>query len=246
MLQNFKITVEYDGGAYHGWQRQKKDATIQQAIERALYRMTQKPVILIGAGRTDAGTHARGQVANFKVDTQLAPEIFHKGLNSLLPEDIVITECVRVDLSFHARYDVKSKIYQYRILNRPLPAALGRQYAWFIPQPLNVEAMKKALVRLVGMHDFKSFEGSGSPRSHTVRHVLHADLVEKDNGYLVLGIEANGFLRYMVRNIVGTLVLVGRGKLSPEDFAAILASKNRDKAGPTAPSHGLFLMEVRY
>jgi tRNA pseudouridine38-40 synthase len=246
MLKNFKLTVEYDGGAYHGWQRQKSDATIQGKIEQALAKMTKRPIVLIGAGRTDAGTHAYGQVANFKLDTRLTPATFQKGLNSLLPDDIVITACTPVDLSFHARYDVSSKIYIYRILNRPLPAAVGRRYAWFIPQALNLEAMKKTLPCLVGSHDFKAFEGAGSPRSHTVRRVLNAGIVEQDNGYIVFEIEANGFLRYMVRNIVGTLVLVGREKLSPEDFVDILESKERDNAGPTAPSHGLFLEEVRY
>ena len=246
MLKNFKLIIEYDGSAYCGWQRQKSDRTIQGEIEAALKVMTKSPVALIGAGRTDAGTHARGQVANFRIHTRLTPEIFQKGLNSLLSDDIVIRSCTNADPTFHARFDVKSKTYAYRILNRSLPAAIGRQYAWFIREPLDLAAMRRALTHIVGSHDFRSFEGAGSPRSHSVRQVFSARLSEENHGYVIFRIEANGFLRYMVRNIVGTLVLVGRGKLAPEDFRTILETRNRDMAGPTAPSLGLFLEKICY
>ena len=245
-LSNFKLIIEYDGTGYHGWQRQKEDRTIQQEIEQALSTMTGGPATLIGSGRTDAGVHAFGQVANFQCDTELTPEIFQKGLNSLLPDDIVIVDCRRAAASFHARYDVKSKIYYYRILNRNVPAAIGRQYAWHIRRKLNVTAMQSALAHLVGEHDFKAFEGTGSPRSHTIRRVSIAELSEDVDGALIFKIEADGFLRYMVRNIVGTLVDVGLGKIPPADVKVILESKNRVNASPTAPAHGLFLMEVKY
>ena len=245
-MQNFKITVEYDGSAYHGWQRQAEDRTIQGEIENALMTMTGNSITLTGSGRTDAGVHALSQAANFRCATSLTPETFLKGLNSLLPEDIVITSCKTVPEKFHARYDVKSKVYHYRILNRLLPAAISRQYAWHIRKKLNLSAMQEALRCVIGSHDFRAFEGSGSPRTSTIRCIIKADLVKTDNDYLVLKIEGDGFLKFMVRNIVGTLVDVGFDKITPDDFKQILVSKNRNLAGITAPAHGLFLIEVKY
>ena len=246
MIKNFKIIIEYDGTGFHGWQRQKDDRTIQQEIELALSTMTGGPVTLIGSGRTDAGVHALGQVANFLCETELTPEIFLKGLNSILPGEIVIKDCRRADASFHARYDAKSKIYHYRILNRKVPAAIGRQYAWFIRRKLDTAAMRSAIAYIIGSHDFKSFEGTGSPRSHTTRTVMAAELVENMEGSVIFQIEADGFLRYMVRNIVGTLVDVGLGKITSAECKDILESKNRANASATAPPHGLFLMEIKY
>lgn len=246
MPKNFKLIIEYDGTNYHGWQRQKDDRTIQQEIENALATLTAGSVSLTGSGRTDAGVHALGQVANFVCDTELSATVFQKALNSILPADIVIKDCRLVDASFHARYDAKSKIYHYRIINRDIPPAVGRQYAWFIRKKLDTPAMRSAIDQIIGRHDFKSFEAAGSPRAHTTRNVIAADLNQFTNGSLVFKIEADGFLRYMVRNIVGTLVDVGRGKITPQKFKAILASKNRTNAGATAPAKGLFLMEVKY
>lgn len=243
---NFKIIIEYDGSNYHGWQRQKDDRTIQQEIENALSTMTARQVFLNGSGRTDAGVHAFGQVANFLCETGLSAPVFQKGLNSILPDDIVIKDCRLVGEKFHARYDVKSKIYHYQILNRKLPSAIGRQYAWFIRRKLDAAAMRTAISHIIGSHDFKSFEAAGSPRTHTTRNIMSADLIEHKDGSLIFKIEADGFLRYMVRNIVGTLVDVGLGKITPAKFNDILASKNRSNAGATAPAHGLFLMEVKY
>jgi len=246
MIKNFKIIIEYDGSRYHGWQRQKNDRTVQQAIETAIFTMTGRHVSLAGSGRTDAGVHAEAQVANFKCETNLGPQDLLGGLNSLTEEDIVITSCEQVAASFHARYDVKSKVYVYRILNRPNPAAIFRQYAWHVRKILNLEPMRAAITHLIGSHDFKAFEGAGSPRSHTTRCVYHAGLTDEQDGYLAFEIEADGFLRFMVRNIVGTLVDVGLGKISPDEFKRILASKDRGQAGATAPAHGLFLKKVSY
>jgi len=243
---NFKLIIEYDGAAYHGWQRQKNARTIQGEIENALMKMTGQKVVLTGSGRTDAGVHAFGQTANFLCDTKLTPEIFQKGLNGILNHDIVIRECQQADEKFHARYDVKSKTYHYRILNRQLPAAISRQYAWFIRKGLDIDAMRSAANHLMGAHDFKAFEGAGSPRSHTTRSVLNAELLELDGGYVIFEIEADGFLRFMVRNIVGTLADVGLGKIMADGFENILLSKDRNRAGATAPAHGLFLMRVNY
>lgn len=245
-MKNFKITIEYDGSAYHGWQRQADDGTIQGEIENALMTMTGKKITLTGSGRTDAGVHAMGQEANFKCDTLLSAEAFHKGLNSLLPDDIVIRSCETVPEKFHARYDAKSKTYHYRILNQPLPSAVFRKYAWHIRKKLDLDAMQTALCRIVGTHDFKAFEGSGSPRPDSIRCIMDAKIEKTDEGYLIFKIEGNGFLRFMVRNIVGTLVDVGLGKITPDDFKRILASKDRNLAGITAPPHGLFLMHVTY
>jgi len=246
MIKNFKIIIEYNGARYHGWQRQKNDRTVQEEIEKAVLTITGRQVSLTGSGRTDAGVHAYAQVANFKCETNLGPQDILGGLNSLTDEDIVIVSCEEVAASFHARFDVKSKTYVYKILNRPNPAAIFRQYAWYIRKELNLEAMRAAIVHLTGSHDFKAFEGAGSPRSHTIRSVYKANLTEEEDGYLAFEIEADGFLRFMVRNIVGTLVEVGRGKISPDDIKRILASKDRDRAGATAPAHGLFLKKVSY
>lgn len=246
MQKNIKLTIEYDGAAYSGWQRQKNDRTIQGEIENALLAMTGQKVVLTGAGRTDAGVHALGQVANFICDTRLEPEDFLKGLNSLLPGDIVIKDCAPVNEKFHSRYDAKSKIYNYRILNRTVPAAIGRHYAWHIRKPLILDAMEEAASCLPGTHDFKAFEGAGSPRKSTVRTVFKAEILKKNENIVIFEIEADGFLRFMVRNIAGTLVCAGLGKISPGDVKKILESKDRNNACATAPPHGLFLMEVKY
>ena len=246
MIKNFKIIIEYDGTRYHGWQRQKEYATIQGEIEKALGIITAKHIVVNGSGRTDAGVHARGQAANFRCDTDLSPGVFQKGLNSLLPEDIVIRECRQVEDAFHARYNVKSKIYHYKMFNQPVPAALNRLYVWSIRKQLNTIAMRSAVSHIIGSHDFKAFKGAGSPRAHTTRHVMAADLVESDNRLLTFRIEAEGFLRFMVRNIVGTLVDVGLGKTLPAEFKQILQSRDRTRAGATAPARGLCLMEVKY
>ncbi len=246
MRKNFKLIIEYDGSSYHGWQRQKNIKTIQGEIEKAIMTITGKKIALTGSGRTDAGVHAFGQVANFYCDTEISPEVFQRGLNSLMPKDIIIKECNTVNEKFHARYDAKAKTYQYRILNRTTPSAICRQYAWFIKKKLDLDAMQSAILHIIGINDFKAFEGAGSPRSSTKRRVINADLQQKKKKYLIFEIEADGFLRFMVRNIVGTLLDVGLCKITPDDFKKILLSKDRNLAGATAPPHGLFLMNVKY
>ena len=245
-MKNIKIIIEYDGTSYHGWQRQKNERTIQEEIEKALLTMTGKKTVLTASGRTDAGVHALGQVANFISDADLSPKAFQNGLNSLTKDDIVIITCDIADKNFHSRFDAKSKIYNYRILNRNLPAAINRQYAWFIRKTLDLVSMRHAAGYIIGSHDFKAFEGAGSPRSHTTRCVFKAEISEQGNGLIVFEIEADGFLRFMVRNIVGTLVDVGLGKITYDDFKRILLSKDRSMASATAPPHGLFLMNVKY
>jgi tRNA pseudouridine38-40 synthase len=246
MIRNYRLLIEYDGSEFHGWQKQKDDRTVQGEIESALFTMTGQKIVINGSGRTDAGVHAYGQVANFKSDAGFDPDVFLKGLNSLLPEDVVIRECQEADMAFHARYDAQRKTYRYHIWNQAVPAAVMRQYVWFVRKKLNVNAMKTAARSLVGSHDFKSFEGTGSPRSSTVRRVFKAELNHAHETTILFEIEADGFLRFMVRNIVGTLVDVGHGKLTPHVFKRILLAKNRDLAGATAPPRGLFLTNVIY
>ncbi len=246
MEKTFKLVIEYDGTEFHGWQRQKNDRTVQETIETALTRMTGEAVVLIGSGRTDAGVHAMAQAAGFKTRSGLNATAFVNGLNSLLPDDVVIRDCVGMPDTFHARFDVKFKHYRYYIRNRALPAAIGRQFAWQIRKPLDRSAMAQAAEELVGTHDFKAFEGTGSPRAHTVRTVLRSTVQSDDDGRLTYDVAADGFLRFMVRNIVGTLVEIGLGKRTPGDVQRILESRDRSRAGATAPPQGLFLVEVGY
>lgn len=246
LSRNFKLVIEYDGTRYSGWQRQAEKPTIQAEIERVLSLITRQSVILKGSGRTDAGVHALGQTASFHCDTRLSPKAFLRALNSLLPNDIVIRDCSEVPDGFHARYDVLAKTYHYQILNRPIPSAMDRHFSWHIRKPLNREAMSESLCCLVGTHDFKAFEGIGSPRTHTVRTIHLAEIIKNGNDSLRVVIKGDGFLRYMVRNIVGTMVRIGMGKMSPADMERILLSRDRNLAGATAPAQGLFLVEVQY
>ncbi|SFM38985.1 tRNA pseudouridine(38-40) synthase TruA [Thermodesulforhabdus norvegica] len=244
--RNFKLVLEYDGSNYHGWQRQKGVLTVQEVVESRLAIMLNRRVSVRASGRTDAGVHALGQVINFYAETRLNPEDFLKGMNSLLPEDIVVTSAEEVDHSFHARFSAVKKTYFYRIWNRPLPSALMRRYLWHVPYPLDLPAIKEAISHFVGTHDFAAFMASGSSVKSTVRTVFGARVEELGQGELVFFFEANGFLRHMVRIMVGTLVEVGRGKKSPDDIPAILESRDRTKAGATAPAHGLYLARVVY
>lgn len=244
--KNFKLTIEYDGTHYHGWQIQPNGASIQQEIESALQTMTRQKVKLLGSGRTDAGVHALGQVANFTCHTTITPEAFHKGLNSMLPDDIVIRHIAEAPSHFHARFDARSKCYRYHILNRPVPSAIERHYTWWIRSPLNLPAMAAAADHIIGKHDFKAFEGAGSPRSHTCRHIMAAEIKSRTPGRITFDVRADGFLRYMVRNLMGTLVDVGLGKIPPDRMRQILDSKDRSQASATAPARGLFLIEVSY
>jgi len=246
MGKTFKLLIEYDGTEFHGWQRQRQDRTVQAEIEAALSTMTRQKIVVHGSGRTDAGVHALGQVASFACETRLCARDFLSGLNGLLPEDIAVLDCEKAAEDFHARYRAKSKIYRYCILNRPLPSAIGRRFCWHVRKPLDIDAMARGAGQLLGTHDFSAFEASGSPRSHSRRTVIAAGWAKETPDRLHFDIEADGFLRCMVRNIIGTLVEVGSGKRPAEDIESILASRNRTLAGPTAPAHGLFLVEVRY
>jgi tRNA pseudouridine38-40 synthase len=245
-MRNIKLLIEYDGTNYQGWQIQPKGPTIQGILEEKLGLLTGQPVQLFGSGRTDSGVHALGQVAHFKTQSQMDIRTIQRALNSLLPPDIVIQKAEEVDEGFHARKHSKSKIYEYRILNRNLRSAFHRGYVWYMPQKLNLAEMKKATQSLVGEHDFSAFRTVGSSTRTTVRRVVRAEWKRGRDGLLCFEIEANGFLKQMVRSIIGTLVEIGKGRRKAMEFQRILESKDRRKAGPTAPAHGLFLKEVKY
>jgi tRNA pseudouridine38-40 synthase len=245
-MRTIKLTIEYDGTHYLGWQVQPEGTTIQGVLEEKLGLLTGEPVRLFSSGRTDSGVHALAQVAHFKTPSQMDIRAMQKALNSLLPADIVIRKVEEVDEGFHARKHSKSKVYEYRILNRNLRSAFGREYFWYIPQKLNLAAMKKATQGLIGEHDFSAFRTVGSSTRTTVRRVTRAEWKRQRDGLLRFEIEANGFLKQMVRSIVGTLVEVGKGRIEVAEFQKILESKDRRKAGPTAPARGLFLKEVKY
>jgi tRNA pseudouridine38-40 synthase len=246
MIKNFKLTIEYDGTGFSGWQRQADRPTIQGALEQVLSRILNQPVTLAGSGRTDAGVHARGQAASFFADTHMDPRVLQKGVNSLMKLPIVLTECILVPHDFHARYSAVSKEYHYHILNQEIPCAVGRNYIWHIHTPLDTTAMNLCCTLLCGTHDFKSFENTGAPRRSTVRTVFAAQVNEQSGSRLVFRICADGFLKNMVRNIVGSLVDAGRHKITVKDFESILSAKDRSLAGATAPARGLFLKQVNY
>lgn len=242
---NIKLTIEYDGTDYHGWQVQPNGRTIQEVLERAIETLLGAKVRLTGSGRTDAGVHALGQVTNFICDEEIDLKRFQKGLNALTPHDIVIKEAERVVESFDARRDCRSRVYQYRIWNHPWPSVFQRRFSWHVHDRLNLRAMEKAVGFLDGEHDFASFQASGCEAVHSVRRIFSNSL-SREGESLIYTIEATAYLRHMVRNIVGTLVQVGRGERSPENLFKLLEARDRTRAGPTAPPQGLFLVEVKY
>ena len=246
LRRNIRLLLEYDGTGYHGWQRQLDAATIQGVLEAAVARLTQAPVAIIGSGRTDAGVHARGQVANFRTESRLPLQAFHQGLNSLLPKDIAVLEAIEAEPAFHARKSARAKTYEYRILNRRNRSPLARYSAWWLAPRLDLAAMAGAAAALMGEHDFTAFRASGSDNNNPVRRVLAAEWREEPGGWLSFTITATGFLRGMVRSLVGTMAEVGQGKAPPAILAELLASGARHLAGPTAPPQGLYLVEVFY
>lgn len=242
---NIKLTIEYDGTNYQGWQVQPNGVTVQEVLEQALEKILGVKSRLNGSGRTDAGVHALGQAANFFSSGEIDLWRLQRGLNALTPPDIVISEAVAVPDSFDARRDARSRVYQYRIWNHPWPSPFYRRYSWHIHDPLNIAAMEEAIRFLEGEHDFASFQASGCDAAHSVRKVYGNSLRRQDK-LLCYTIEATAYLRHMVRNIIGTLVEVGRGERSTQDFADLLTARDRTRAGPTAPPQGLFLMEAKY
>ena len=244
-MRNIKLLIEYDGTNYHGWQRQLNAITIQEIMENMLFKITSEKTPIIASGRTDSGVHALGQVANFKIDSQMDDISFKKAFNSLLPKDIVIKDAVTVEDNFHSQHNAKSKIYRYCILNRSYSSAFDYKYSWLIKQPLDIDAMKESASFLIGTLDFSSFRSSTCEAKNPVR-TLHRLEIENTEDKIFFWFEADGFLKQMVRNIMGTLVYVGNGRFKAITMKKILENRNRTSAGPTAPPQGLFLVEVKY
>jgi tRNA pseudouridine38-40 synthase len=244
-VRRLKLWLEYNGTNYHGWQRQPNTVTVQGTVEACLGTITNHAVRLQAAGRTDAGVHALGQVAHFDTASTLAVTTLQRGLNSLLPADIVVLRVEETTAAFHARFSAVQKTYAYVIRNHVLRSAFQVPFSWYIPYGLDVPAMRQAARVLVGRHDFSAFRAASCGARHAVRHLTHL-AIKRRGARLFFVLRADGFLQYMVRNIVGTLVEVGRGKLPPGCLADILQSRQRQRAGPTAPAHGLFLVRVSY
>jgi tRNA pseudouridine38-40 synthase len=244
--KNIRLILAYDGSEYHGWQRQQNGITIQAVLEEKIHRITGEPITLFASGRTDAGVHALGQVCNFKTQSKINLSDLKNGLNSLFPEDIFVKDAAYVPDDFHSRYSARSKTYEYRILNKEMPDIFSRRYVWYVRMPLDTKGMSLCLSEIRGMHDFSAFRSTGSGDMNPVRTVLKTELLGPEDGRIRFILEADGFLRHMVRNIVGTVVQVGLGKISVEGFREILESKDRQQAGIKAPPQGLFLVEVKY
>jgi tRNA pseudouridine38-40 synthase len=245
-MPRYKLTIEYDGRNFVGWQRQENGPSVQQALERAVARFCGETVNVFAAGRTDAGVHALGQVAHFEIDRGVRGETVRDALNfHLKPAPVVVVQAEPVSADFHARFSARERTYLYRITNRRAPPALERGRTWWVPTPLDVPAMAAAARALIGRHDFTSFRASICQAASPVK-TLDAVAVARDGDEIRIEVRARSFLHHQVRNIVGTLRRVGEGKWTAADVAAILAARDRCKAGPTAPAEGLYLVSVTY
>ena len=244
-MRNIKLTIEYDGKDFNGWQKQPNKLNIQGTIEQAIKSITNEDVELNASGRTDAGVHALGQVANFKTNSQIPIEKFAIAINSRLKKSIVIKKAEEVDERFHSRLNCKKKTYRYIINNTPEGTAIYRYLETHIPQKLDVNNMKKAIKYFEGEHNFKAFKASGTSSKSSVRTIYKTELYEKDNK-IYIELTGNGFLYNMVRIIAGTLVDVGLGKIKPEQIEDILKNGKREDAGKTLPPNGLYLLKVEY
>lgn len=244
-MRNIKLTLEYDGTNYLGWQKQKVGITIQGTLEEAIKVLTKEEVEVTGSSRTDAGVHAKGFVANFKTNSKIPSEKFREAINHKLPEDIVILKSEEVEEEFHARYNAMGKTYSYSILNRDVPSAIDRNYLYHVKRRLDVESMKEACQYFIGTHDFSAFKTSGSSVKTTVRTIKEL-YIEDNDDIIKIYVTGDGFLYNMVRIIVGTLIMVGSNKIKPLEVKNIIASKEREKAGICVPSSGLVLEKVHY
>ena len=244
-MMNYKAIIEYDGTNFAGFQWQHGTRTVQSVLEAAIEKRTGAFVRIAGAGRTDAGVHGLGQVVSFQAETTIPTERMALALNSALPPDLTVRTVEEADESFHARFSASSRVYLYLILNRRTPSALWRRYSAFQCHPLDSGAMRDAAQRLIGERDFSAFANELKPGESTTRDLMRCDIARRGD-FILTRIEANAFLRGMVRNTVGTLIEIGVGKRSPKEIDAILGSRDRRLAGPSAPAAGLCLIRVRY
>ncbi len=245
-MRNIKLTIEYDGKEFNGWQKQPNKLNIQGTIEQAIKTITGEEVELNASGRTDAGVHALGQVANFKTNSNIPIEKIAIAINSNLKKSIRITKAEEVEERFHSRLSCKKKTYRYVINNSEIPSAIYRNMETHIPIQLDIEKMKEAAKFLEGEHDFKSFKASGTSSKSSVRIIYNAKVIEMPEKRIYIELTGNGFLYNMVRIIAGTLVDVGSGKIKPAELEDIIEAKDRSKAGKTLPPQGLFLVSVNY
>ena len=244
-MRNIKVTIEYDGTNYHGWQIQPNAITIQAAIQDALGKITKTQTQIIGAGRTDTGVHAAGQVANFHTRSQMSPIAFQKALNATLPRDIVIIDVEEVPPNFHARFSAISRTYRYTILNRAYPSALLRSSTYFFPEPIDVQGADAVCQSLVGVRDFSSLQRAGSERTNPICEVYECRFWREED-LVHFEIEADAFLRGMVRAIVGTVLKLHNKAENVNQLRGVLDARNRSAAGPSVPPHGLSLLSVKY
>lgn len=244
-MRNIKLTIEYDGTNYQGWQKQKRGSTIQNTLEEAIRVLTNEEIEVIGSSRTDAGVHAKGFVANFKTNSKIPSEKYREAINHKLPKDIVILNSEEVDEEFHARYNARGKTYSYSILNRDVPSAINRNYLYHVKRKLDIEAMKEACKYFIGTYDFSAFKSSGSSVKTTIRTIFEL-YIEENNDIIKVYVTGDGFLYNMVRIIVGTLIMVGSNEIKPNEIENIIAEKDREKAGICVPATGLVLEKVYY
>ena len=245
MKRRLVLWIEYDGTNFHGWQFQPGQRTVQSEIESALLIMCNEKVRVLASGRTDAGVHALGQVAHFNTSADITPKKIRLGLNSLLKGDVSIFDCREAKEKFHAQFDAIRKTYRYRILMRKTPSAIRRNHVWHHRRKLDLSLMRQAAVHFVGEEDFASFCPESTTVSTTVRRLERLDVIEAGDEVLI-EVTAEGFLRFMVRNIVGTLAELGRGERHPDDIPGIMEARHRSRAGLKAPAHGLCLVSVDY
>lgn len=244
-MKNIKLTLEYDGTNYGGWQKQSNNKTIQGELEKAISKATGEEVEVTGSSRTDAGVHARGMVANFRTNSPIPADRFREAVNRNLPDDIAILKSEEVNDSFHARYNTKGKTYSYTIVNRYEKVSIGRNYIYHVKDSLDIAKMEKACTFFIGKHDFSAFKTNGSSVKTSVRTISEL-YIKKDDDIIKIFITADGFLYNMVRIIVGTLVEVGKGKIDPVNIKNIIDSRDRTKAGPCVKPNGLVLEKVYY
>ncbi|MEN8189137.1 MAG: tRNA pseudouridine(38-40) synthase TruA [Thermodesulfobacteriota bacterium] len=251
-MRNIRLTIAYDGSGYCGWQRQKNGLSVQEELERVLTTICNEEITLHGAGRTDAGVHARAMAAHFHTNSPIPPANLQKGLNSMLPGAVRVIALDVMSMDFHARFSAHSKSYHYRISTDRIQPPWERNYVTHVPFELTRDDMRACLDAIEGCHDFASFETAGSRDRElttgrgSVRTISRARLVEEDEHHLCFEFSGDGFLRHMIRNLMGTILEVGKKRKSPQDFTNILRSRKRSAAGATAPPHGLYLVEVKY
>lgn len=244
-MRKIKLIIEYDGTGYVGWQLQPNGVSVQQVMEEALAKILKEPVRLVSSGRTDSGVHARGMVASFRTDKNVPVKAFRDGLNSILPRDIAVRQAEDVSSDFHPRKDATGKHYRYTILNSSSRSPLDRLFSWQVRGELNLAAMRQAAVHFLGEKDFAAFRAAKCAAKTTVRRIDSLEIC-RNMEYVVFDVKGTGFLRNMVRIIVGTLVEVGQGKLLPEEIPALIERGRREDTGITAPPQGLCLQEVFY